>query len=78
MHGRGHRWVQQGPRGEKNDFCQSYFLTTWDAPTSVFLARFEPVVTRFGPPKVLNCLENGLFGGQKWVKHGSKNAFFEK
>ena len=37
----------------------------------VFLARFEPVVMRFGPPKVPNCLENGPFWGQKmgqkWV-----------
>ena len=44
----------------------------------VFLARFEPVVTRFGPWKIPKCLENGLFWdqkmGQKWVR----NAFFPK
>ena len=27
----------------------------------VFLARFEPVVTCFGPRKILKCLENGSF-----------------
>jgi hypothetical protein len=45
----------------------------------VFLARFKPVVTRFGPGKVPKCLENGPFWdqpkmGQKWVK----NVFFQK
>ena len=43
----------------------------------VFLGRFELVVAHFGPPKIPNCLENGLFlgpkMGQKWVK----NAFFQ-
>ena len=46
-------------------------------PTQVFLARFELVVARFGPPKIPKCLENGLFWdkkmGQKWVK----NVFFQ-
>ena len=35
-----------------------------------FLARFEPVVTRFGPWKIPKCLENGLFWDEKWVKMG--------
>ena len=43
----------------------------------VFLDRFELVAAHFGPPKVLKCLENGLFlgpkMGQKWVQ----NAFFQ-
>ena len=39
----------------------------------VFLDRFELVVAHFGPPKILKCLENGLFWDQKWVK----NAFFQ-
>ena len=35
----------------------------------VFLAHFEPVVTRFGPWKIPKCLENGSFWDQKWVKN---------
>ena len=38
----------------------------------VFLARFEPVVARFGPWKIPKCLENGPFQDQKCVKNGSK------
>ena len=41
----------------------------------VFLARFELVVTRFGPWKIPKCLENGLFWDQKLVKKGSKAHF---
>ena len=41
----------------------------------VFLARFEPVVTRFGPWKILKCLENGPFWDQKWVQNGWKTRF---
>ena len=41
----------------------------------VVLAHFEPVVTRFGPCKILECLEIGLFWDQKWVKNGSKTCF---
>ena len=41
----------------------------------VFLAHFEPVVTRFGPWKIPKCLENGPFWDQKWVKNGSKTCF---
>ena len=41
----------------------------------VFLARFEPVVTHFGPWKIPKCLENGLFWDQKRVKNGSKTRF---
>ena len=41
----------------------------------VFLARFELMVARFGPPKISNCLENGLLCNQKWVKNGSKMCF---
>ena len=31
----------------------------------MFLGRFEPVVTRFGPWKIPKCLENGPFGDQQ-------------
>ena len=41
----------------------------------VFLARFEPVVTRFGPWKIPKCLENGPFWEQNLVKNGSKTRF---
>ena len=37
----------------------------------VFLARFEPMVTRFGPRKYQNALKMAILGpkmGQKWVK----------
>ena len=40
-----------------------------------FLARFEPVVARFGPWKIPNCLENRPFWDQKLVKNGSKKHF---
>ena len=38
----------------------------------VILARFEPVVTRFGPWKMPICLEKGAFWEQKWVKNEAK------
>ena len=41
----------------------------------VFLGRFEPVVTRFGPWKIPKCLENGPCWDQQWVKNGSKTRF---
>ena len=41
----------------------------------VFLAHFEPMVTRFGPWKVPKCPENGLLWDQKWVKNASKTRF---
>ena len=41
----------------------------------VFLARFEPVVVRFGPWKIPKCLENGPFWNQKRVKNGLKTHF---
>ena len=41
----------------------------------VVLARFEPVVARYGPRKVPKCLENGPFWDQKGVKNGSKTRF---
>ena len=41
----------------------------------VFLAHFEPVVTRLGPWKIPKCLEKGLFWDQKWVRKGPKTCF---
>ena len=44
-------------------------------PKQVFLVHFELVVARFGPPIIPQCLENGLFWDEKWVKNGSKKCF---
>ena len=41
----------------------------------VFLAHFEPEVTRFGPWKMPKCLENGLLWDQKRIKNRSKTLF---
>ena len=41
----------------------------------VFLAHFEPVVTRFGPWQILKCFENGSFWDGKWVKNGAKTRY---
>ena len=41
----------------------------------VSLDRFEVVVAHFGPPKIPKCLENGLFGDQKWVKDSLRTQF---
>ena len=38
----------------------------------VFLTRFEPMMTCFGPCKIPKCLDNGAFQDQKWVKNDSK------
>ena len=42
-------------------------------PKEMFLARFELVVARFGPPKIQKGLENGLFWDKKWVKNVPRN-----
>ena len=44
-------------------------------PRQVSLDCLELVVAHFGPPKMLKCLENGLFWDQKRVKNGSKRIF---
>ena len=41
----------------------------------VFLAPFEPEITRFGPWKRPKCLENGPLWDQTWVKTRSKTGF---
>ena len=41
----------------------------------VLFARFESVVTRFGPGEIPKYLENDPFWGQKRVKNGSKQVF---
>ena len=46
--------------------------TPFGMPKQVFLAHFEHVPTRFGPRKIPECLANGPFWYQQWVKNGSK------
>ena len=41
----------------------------------LFLAHFEPVVTRFGAWKIPKCLESGMFSDQKLVKNVTKTRF---
>ena len=61
------KWVKNG---SKTHFCKSD-IGPFGMLKQVFLARFEPVVTHFGPWKIPKCLENGSFWDQKWVKNGS-------
>ena len=65
---------QQGPPGGKNAFFQND-PGPRGMPKQVFLACFELMVARFGPPKIPKCLENGLFWDKKSVKNGSKMCF---
>ena len=44
-------------------------------PKQVFLARLDLVVARFGPPRLPQCLENGLFSDKIFFKIGSKMHF---
>ena len=46
-------------------------------PKQVVLARFQPVVTHFGPSKVPKCLKNGPIWDQKWVENWSRKHFSE-
>ena len=74
-HGGGQQWVHQGPRGGKNQFFSKFVPRPVGMLQQVFLARFELVVTRFGPCEIPKCLENGPFWDQKWVQNGSKMGF---
>ena len=65
------KWVKNG---SKTRFSKIDPRPFWMLK-QVFLAHFEPVVTRFGPWKIPKCLENGPFWDQKWVKNGSKTCF---
>ena len=67
------KWVQNGSK--------THFSKSDSGPfgmlKQVFLADFEPEVTRFGPWKMPKCLENGPLWDQKWVKNGSKLHFLK-
>ena len=76
-HSGGQRWFHRGPRGEKNLFFFKVVPRPLGMLKQVFLARFEPMVTPFGPWKLPKCRENGPFQDQKWVKNGSKTSFSE-
>ena len=67
----GQRWVYLGPRGKKNIFSK-VVPKSLGMLKQASLARFEPVVARFGPGKIPKCLVNGLFSDQNRVKNGSK------
>ena len=73
-HSGGQRWVHQGPQGEKKIFSK-VVPRPLGMLKQVFLGRFEPVVTRFGPWNIPKCLENGPFWDQQCVKNGSKTRF---
>ena len=67
---------QEGPPGAKKK--QTFFKNDpgpHGMPKQVFLARFELVVARFGPPKIPKCLENGLVGTRNGLKMGQKCVF---
>ena len=66
---------QQRPTGAKKNM--TFFKNAprpHGMPKQLFLARFELVVARFGPPRIPKCLDNGPFWDKKWVK----NVFFQK
>ena len=66
-------WSTKGPSGEKGIFSEIV-----PKSTGMLKARFEHVVTRFGPWKIPKCLENGPFCDQKWVQNGSKTLYSKK
>ena len=45
--------------------------------SQVFLARFEPVVTRFGPWKIPKCFENVAVLEREMGPESVKNTFFQ-
>ena len=65
---------QQGPLGVKKKLYSKSDCGPCGMPKRVFLARFEPVVARFGPPNIPKSLQTGLFYDQKRVKNGSKTC----
>ena len=65
------KWVKNG---SKTSFSKTD-VGPFGMLKQVFLAHFEPVVTRFGPWKIPKCLENGTLSDVKRVKNGSKTRF---
>ena len=71
------RWGANG--GSSGAKKKAFFFKVVPRPLGmlklVFLARFEPVVSRFGPWKIPKCLENGRFWNLKRVKNGTEMRF---
>ena len=64
-------WVQKWSKM----IVSKFVLRPLGVLKQVFLARFQCVVTSFGPPKIPKSLEDELFWDQKWVKNGSTMCF---
>ena len=56
------KWVSEVHRGQKYDFFK-HDPGPCGMPEQVVLALFEPVMARFGPPKIPGCLENAAQTG---------------
>ena len=65
---------KMGPKWVKSLFSKSD-LEPFGNLKQVFLACFQPKVTRFGARNTPKFLENGPLWEQKWVKNGSKVCF---
>ena len=65
------KWVKMG---QKAAFPKA-ILDRSGCSKQVFFGLLEHMVTRFWTIENPKCLENGLFGDQKWVKIGSKLHF---
>ena len=65
------KWVKNG---SKTHFSKSD-PGPFGMPKQVFLAHFEPVVTRFGPWKIPKCLKVGCFKTKNGSKMGQKHIF---
>ena len=65
------KWVKNG---SKTPFSKSD-PGPFGMLKQVFLAHFEPGITRFGPWKRPKCLENGPLWDSKWSKMGQKRVF---
>ena len=69
---------QQGPPAAQKGFVSKMIVDHMECQNKCFLAHFEFVVARFGPPKIPNCLETGLFWDKKLGQKRVKNVFFQK
>ena len=58
------QWVKNGSKTRFSKIDRGPFGML----KQVFLARFQPVVTCFGPGKIPKCIENGALWVQKWAK----------
>ena len=76
------KWLENGPFQDQKwvkNGSKTHFSKTDPGPygvlKQVFLARFEPEITRFGPWTRPQCLENGPLWDRKWLKNWSKTCF---